>query len=284
MKPLHVLLVGIGWIGFALPAAAQNYADVSTEALIDRVVSGHLASPLERIELLEKHIQALEQQNAVLKSEVNLLKRNSGAPVATTRPTPPVVEPTRFESRQVRAFETLTGIAEEYGLTVRELAKANQKTENAKLQNGEWLLIPRTAPKPKVIEVSRNQKTHRTYLVAEGDTLTSIATKFGLSYEAIRQANQLTNIHHIEAGQVLTIPLPRTTVAPQAPQTLSPELHRYYDVKTGDTIYSISRKFFTTEDTILRLNNLPPDGAIRAGELLIVPITRYQQLAGQNTI
>jgi nucleoid-associated protein YgaU len=46
----------------------------------------------------------------------------------------------------------------------------------------------------------------RTYVVEEGDTLSSIAAAFGMTEEALIEANGLTDPDSIQAGQVLVIP------------------------------------------------------------------------------
>ena len=46
------------------------------------------------------------------------------------------------------------------------------------------------------------------YVVREGDSLSSIAARFGVSVEALQQANNLSNPDSIFVGQELTIPAP----------------------------------------------------------------------------
>jgi nucleoid-associated protein YgaU len=48
--------------------------------------------------------------------------------------------------------------------------------------------------------------TAESYVVQEGDTLGEIAERFGVTVAALAEANGLTDVDHIEAGQVLIIP------------------------------------------------------------------------------
>ena len=45
-----------------------------------------------------------------------------------------------------------------------------------------------------------------TYIVQQGDTLAEIAIQFNVTLEALADANNITDVNHIEAGQELTIP------------------------------------------------------------------------------
>ncbi|HET7093943.1 MAG TPA: LysM domain-containing protein [Thermomicrobiales bacterium] len=50
---------------------------------------------------------------------------------------------------------------------------------------------------------------HR-YIVKQGDTLSGIAERFGVTEDAIVRANKLTNRNRVEVGQVLLIPAPES--------------------------------------------------------------------------
>jgi LysM repeat protein len=45
-----------------------------------------------------------------------------------------------------------------------------------------------------------------TYTVQAGDTLAEIAARFGVTIQALVQANNIENVDYIEVGQVLVIP------------------------------------------------------------------------------
>lgn len=95
------------------------------------------------------------------------------------------------------------------------------------------------------------------YRVESGDTLSSIANKFGISADTIRWANDLKK-DAIKPGQVLKI-LPVTGVS--------------YSVKSGDTLESVAKKFSAEQQPILDFpfNDVPDDLSLKAGQLLIIP-------------
>ncbi len=286
MKPLHVLLVGVAWGGLTLPAIAQQYGDVSVTAQVDRLVSGHLALEGERIQSLENRIELLE-------SQMQAMQVGGMAPAEQWTGSTMTYKPA---SRKVRGHETLTGIAAEYGMSVKELAAANNLDESAHLQKDQWLLIPcratktHTEPAPKKESKPVETASNGTYRVQKGDTLSSIATRHRVTLNGLMSANNLRNPDMLKVGQVLTIPSGATAVAPQPRREDVQYINgipttslSYYQVEPGDTLHSIAQMFFTSIDQIIGLNQLGPDQVIRSGELLMVPTDRYYEVYGRDS-
>lgn len=98
------------------------------------------------------------------------------------------------------------------------------------------------------------------YTVQNGDTVSSIAQKFGISIDTIRWANDLTSISAIKLGQILKI-LPVTGVV--------------HKVAKGETIYSIVKYYSSDAQSVVDFpfNTFVNDEtfALAVGQLLIVP-------------
>jgi len=98
------------------------------------------------------------------------------------------------------------------------------------------------------------------YKVQEGDTVSSIAEKFGVSTDTIRWQNNLASKDSIKMGQTLEI-LPITGVA--------------HKVKKGDTVYSISKHYDTNAQGIVDFpfNTFANDETfeLAIGQVVIVP-------------
>lgn len=105
------------------------------------------------------------------------------------------------ETHTVQKGENLFRIALKYGITVKELAEANGITNPDKIQAGTVLKIPGC----KQGEGDEEQ----TYVVQKGDTLYSIALKFGVKWQELAAYNDITNPDLIYVGQELKIP-PKT--------------------------------------------------------------------------
>lgn len=101
----------------------------------------------------------------------------------------------------VQAGDNLTGIASQFGVDWRDIATVNNiAAPGYTIFRGQKLTIPGvTATPAPTAEI-------RTHTVQAGDTLSSIAVQYGVTVEAIMQANQMTDPNLIDVGQELVIP------------------------------------------------------------------------------
>ncbi len=101
------------------------------------------------------------------------------------------------------------------------------------------------------------------YVVVKGDTPYSLSKRFGLSVDELLQLNNMYD-GNIKIGQ-------RLLIKPQSSQENKPLLYtpRTYTVATGDTLYSISKRFNLTVDELVRLNGIT-DNTIKVGQSLVI--------------
>ncbi|MFA5407474.1 MAG: LysM peptidoglycan-binding domain-containing protein, partial [Bacilli bacterium] len=133
--------------------------------------------------------------------------------------------------------DSLWSIATAYDTTVADLMKENNLSSTS-LSIGQILNIP-TISAPAT-------PSNNTYTVVSGDSLWSIANKFGVSVNELRNLNNLTS-DLLDVGQVLIIPVTGIPI-PSEPTT--------YIVVSGDNLYSIANKYGVTVDDIKGSNNL----------------------------
>ena len=95
-----------------------------------------------------------------------------------------------------------------------------------------------------------------TYTVRSGDTLSSIAAKFGTSYQALASLNGISNPNLIYVGQVL-----RVNGSASAGSV-------YYTVRAGDNLSAIASRYGTSYQSIASLNGLANPNLIFAGQTL----------------
>lgn len=170
----------------------------------------------------------------------------------TTSPTPDTPSDTNIYT--VEKGDSLWKIANKFGVTVDSIIKANNLTSNT-IQIGDQLYIPTTID--QVPEEDDNQEaTVIKYTVKSGDSLYSIAKKYGISANELKSYNNL-NSNLLSIGQTLLIP--------------AKEEYMTYYVKKGDSLYSIATEFNTTVNRIKEINNLTTN-TLSIGQILVIPI------------
>lgn len=95
-----------------------------------------------------------------------------------------------------------------------------------------------------------------TYTVRSGDTLSSIASKFGTSYQTLASLNGIANPNLIYVGQVLRVDGPASAGSV------------YYTVRVGDNLSAIASRYGTSYQAIASLNGLANPNLIYAGQTL----------------
>ncbi len=112
------------------------------------------------------------------------------------------------------------------------------------------------------------------YTVRKGDTLFSIASRFGSSVKAIEEANHLippvTDPSLIFPGNVLVVP------------SLSESERVSYVVKAGDTVSGIASRFSTFTDLVSGINKLNKPNFIVPDQQLLVPVFIYEIQSGDT--
>ena len=104
------------------------------------------------------------------------------------------------------------------------------------------------------------------YRIRRGDSLDSIAKRFGVTVGDLASANRIRNRHRISAGQVIEIP-----GGSKSAKTEAGSSGGVYTVRKGDSLHSIARRFGTTEEAIASLNGIQNRHRIKAGQTLYLP-------------
>jgi len=120
-------------------------------------------------------------------------------------------------------------------------------------EQGTALLNPNV---PTTETAGQPREKIETYEVAGGDTISTIAAKFGISSASILWANNLSETSYIRPGDKLLIP---------------PVSGVVYKVAKGDTIQKIAEKYKGDINNILEFNSLADASAIEEGQLIVIP-------------
>jgi len=173
----------------------------------------------------------------------------------------------------VQLGETLTGIAARYGVSAAAVAAANGIFNQNFIFAGQRLVIPGgsiPAPGgdwPRPIDPGRGDGIH---VVQLGETLYSIAARYGTTVSALLAINNISNPNYIYAGQQLTIPGGPVSPPPGTGRP-APGCGYGYIVKPGDNLSSIAAWHGTTTYALARANALAAPYWIYAGQRLHIP-------------
>ncbi len=175
----------------------------------------------------------------------------------------------------VQKGDSLYSIARRFNTTVDELKSLNNLTSNV-LQINQVLKI---SEDDNTME-DDDMDTANTYIVQKGDSLYSIAKKFNTTVEQLKSLNNLTS-NVLQINQVLKI-----SEDDNAMEDDNMDTANTYVVQSGDSLYSIARKFNTTVDELKSLNNLTSN-LLQINQVLKIPSssdipTTYTVVAGDN--
>jgi len=191
----------------------------------------------------------------------------SPTPLPST-PSAPVVLPTPAPSTPVPAEPTFTyvvgpgntlfSIARRYDTTVEVLVDLNSLASADDIQVGQELRIPGTAPTP----IPTEPPVTTVHVVQRGETLHTIALRYGVTVADIMAANGITNPDRIYIGQRLTIP---GGTAPPAPV---PDIHV---VQAGERLLDIALRYGVGLRALQTANGISDPDHIYVGQRLVIP-------------
>jgi LysM repeat protein len=101
----------------------------------------------------------------------------------------------------VKSGDSLSEIAAKYGTTYQNLAKYNNISNPNLIKVGQQIKIPSDK-----VTTTTTTSPNKVYVVKRGDTLSSIATKYGTTYQELAKYNGISNPNIISVGQQIKIP------------------------------------------------------------------------------
>ena len=156
----------------------------------------------------------------------------------------------------VQMGETMWLISQKYAVKLNSLYRKNLMDEGTEPKPGVVLqLQDKASIRPDTgRSIDKAQKTH---IVLMGETLYAISKKYGVSVDDLKSANQLST-DQISRGQELIVPD-------------SQQNYLLYEVKSGDTLFGISKKFGKKVEEIKNWNQMANDGLQLGQKLKIYP-------------
>lgn len=159
---------------------------------------------------------------------------------------------------KVSRGESLSLIAKKYGSSTKAIMQAN-KLKSSSLAIGQTLTIPGASSSVSVPQVHNPVETQTiTHVVARGDYLGKIASRYKVSVAAIKRENKLRS-DTLKLGQKLKITV-----------SLKDQPLRKHKVQRGDFLGKIAKKYNVSLTGLRRANNLKSD-QLAVGQMLIIP-------------
>ena len=220
---------------------------------LGQIAANHQTSVNQLVQL-----NKLANPNLIYVGQVLTIKQATSASQSTTA-TP--AKPTPTATYTVKAGDTLSQIAANYGTSYQALASLNHLSNPNEIYVGQTLKLQATTntstqTTTSTPAASTNQGT---YTVKAGDTLSAIAAAHGTSYEVLAQVNGISNPNEIYVGQTLKFTAAtQTTAAKQGA----------YTVTAGDTLYEIAQKVGVNWQHLAQTNHISQPYTIYVGQKL----------------
>jgi len=201
----------------------------------------------------------------------------------------------RATSHVVKRGEPLGMIARRFNTSVPALMQANGLSSH-KIQANHTLHIPGSAAMAPLhpAHIASNTGSSQTlrsapaaragtssirattaYKVRKGDTLSTIASRHGITVTQLRTMNGLSR-DAIRTNQTLRVP----TSAAATAALVAGTANHLYRIRNGDTLWSIARRYAVSSQELMRANGLRPNSVLRIGNELRIPQPAPTDIAG----
>ncbi|MCP0912052.1 MULTISPECIES: LysM peptidoglycan-binding domain-containing protein [Acinetobacter] len=201
----------------------------------------------------------------------------------------PVQEQTKAkekpESYVVQANDSLTSVASQFGLSLKQLADFNGLSTNSGLFVGQKLSLKETAASKAKVEDAKKAEAAKvqtkSYTVKRGEYLKLIADRYGLSNAELASfTSGLTAGSSLMVGQKINVPLQEVEALTASTQKTEQTFENVkvdqtatenYQVKRGETLYSIASQSKLSVSELAALNGFAANSGLRIGQTIKIP-------------
>ena len=211
---------------------------------------------------------------------------------------PPVDKPLATETVTIDRQVSLKSMAKHIGVSSTELHQLNPSLKRrttpprpyaVKVPEGKREIIlaklsqmPNWCPPPRPVRSTKYKRGTVTHRVRKGETLSTIARRYGSSVKSIMRKNHLKSSRYLKVGWKLKIPVKKRYASTRktrasaisskksTPTKPCPPNARRYAVRKGDSLWKIANRFRTTTKTIQTANGMSST-ALSIGQVLIIP-------------
>lgn len=175
---------------------------------------------------------------------------------------------------RIKPGDSWWGVAQKHKVSVKDLMAVNAGSAKKPLQIGQKLQIPgqAAAAKAQVGSSAAPSATPREHIVTKGDTIWSLARQFRIDPDVLLKANGLEKTAVLQVGQKLAISSgsSQKSKAAQAVGNAGQRDQVSYQVRPGDSLWSIASRFGVTLTELREWNKLAENAKLRPGDQLRV--------------
>jgi LysM repeat protein len=167
-------------------------------------------------------------------------------------------------------------ISQKFNTSIAKLLELNSTTSEA-LTIGQIIYVPNNPISSNISDVTTENTLdteNSTYTVKSGDSLWTISQTFNTTAENLKTINDLTT-SSIYIGQVLNIAT-STIIIPE--EEIANVETVNYTVASGDNLWTIAQKYYTTMDAIKSSNSLATD-ILMPGQIITIPVNSKETVA-----
>jgi len=182
-----------------------------------------------------------------------------------------------YRDHQVRAGETLGGLAKRYGVAKADIVAANPRLRGRSLRAGQNVVVPTLGPLP--VEVARQLAVEPSdgdfHRVRRGENLRLIAGRYGVTQHQLQVWNRMGKATRVRVGQRLRVAPPesavRTTARANASAAARQAAARSHVVRPGETLAGLAKRYGVSVQALRDANGLSEAATLKRGLRLKIP-------------
>lgn len=170
-------------------------------------------------------------------------------------------------------------LAEETGIEIATMKKLNPALHYAITPPNihYHLRIPAEYEEPVKTILNQSDKLlikYYQYRIKSGDTLYALAKHYGITVQNIMYYNPGVSAQTLKIGKIILIPALKAVDAYQgkSENTYTADFSGSHIIQSGDTLWSISRKYAISVELLAQKNNLRVNSVLKLGNILKVPM------------
>ncbi|MFF2633766.1 LysM peptidoglycan-binding domain-containing protein [Microbacterium sp. NPDC058021] len=191
----------------------------------------------------------------------------------------------------VQPGDTISAIAAAYGLRVTEVLALNGLGWSSVIQPGQTIQLAAAAPAAPA-PAPAPAPAAGVYTIVAGDTMSAVASRHGVSTDALLAANGMDRSSIIYPGQTVVLPGAgmelAASVAPVAPAAApaapapAASAAGSYVIATGDTMTAVAARHDLSLDALLAANGMDRSSIIYPGQTIAIPLATVAGLDAEQ--